>query len=83
MKDPETKASLSKAARRGLGKSKGGKKDDGGDCIHLDDKTLPGLPERTTVDIEQKNTDEDAFDEAVEGGEGDGRRGEDVEQGMK
>jgi hypothetical protein len=63
LQDPETKASVSHAARRGLSKSN----KRGGDWIHLDDKTLASLPKGTTVDIERRGGDEQAFDEAVEG----------------
>ena len=89
LKDPETRAELSRAARKGLGpggraakQGKGGKKGtgEGGDWIHLDDTTLPNLPERTTVDIKRKNCDKDAFDMAVEGREG---YWWDVEKGKK
>jgi len=41
----------------------------------LDDKTLPSLPAGTTVDIEQRGSEEHAFDEAAEG------RNEDLEKG--
>lgn len=66
LQDPETKASFSHAARRGLAKSS----KRGGDWIHLDDKTLPSLPKGTTVDIERRGSEEHAFDEVVEGRNG-------------
>ena len=76
--DAETRATIEKAAKTGLSKSKKGR--GGGDWIHLDDKTLPSLPSRTTVDIEQRNVEEDRFDGAIEGREG-VARSDDLEMG--
>ncbi len=66
LQDPDTKASVSHAARRGLSKSN----KRWGDWIHLDDKTLRTLPKGTTVDIERRGGDEQAFEEAVKGRNG-------------
>ena len=68
MNEPSTKASVSAAARQGshwANKASG----KGDNWIHLDDRNVPGLPPRTTVDVEQRTKDEDAVENAVEGKE--------------
>ena len=66
LQDPSAKNSItvaaSQAARWG---SKG--RENGGNWIHLDDRNVPGLPARTTVDVEHRTMDEDAVKDAVEG----------------
>lgn len=74
-----TKATVSAAAKQSLHRTNKGK-DRGGDWIHLDDRNVPGLPPRTTVDVEHRTEDDDAVGQAVEGKEG-GAEGGDLEKG--
>lgn len=79
--DPSTKPSLSVAAQHAA--HWGGKgRENGGNWIHLDDRILPGLPQRTTVELQQRTKDEDAVEDAVEGKEVN-LSGEDLEKGRR
>ena len=79
------RATVEGAVKKGLSQSMKGKKS-GGDWTHLNDKLMPNLPDRTTVDIDQRNSEEIRFDEAIEGRDGvagDRRGSDDLEMGGK
>ena len=81
IQDHRTKTSVSAAAKQGSHWGNKGR-ENGGNWIHLDDRNIPGIPARTTVDVEQRTKDDDAMEEAVEGKEVD-LAGDDVEKGRR
>ena len=60
---PSARDSISPAAQQAIERNKGS---NGGNWIHLDDRDVPEMPERTTVDVQQRTKDEDTLEEAVE-----------------
>lgn len=81
LQNETTKASVSAAAKQGTHWGNNGR-DKGGQWIHLDDRNVPGLPSRTTVDVQQRSGDDDALEDAVEGKEVNSVDG-DLERGRK
>ena len=66
LQDPSTKPSVPTAAQQAAQwRSKGREK--GGNWIHLDDRNVTGLPERTALELQQWTEDEEALENAVEG----------------